>query len=86
MFLDQGFYNEDNKIISDWEFFIKLFFFTSATKKKINYIISKIEDGGISRNSKYKILLKKEMKDVHQKYFSKTERLKFCFYNILSTL
>lgn len=86
LFFEQGLYNEKNKIISDWEFFIKLFFFNNATSKKINCVISIIEEGGISRDGKYKKLLKKEMKDVHEKYFSKSEKIKFCFYNILSKL
>ncbi len=65
-----GLYNEENKIVSDWEFFIKTIFVNNVHAKKIPYEISVIEEGGISRSVENKPLLQKEIENVLRNYFS----------------
>lgn len=43
-------YNENYKIVSDWEFFIKSIIFRNCTTKHLNIGISNYLDGGISSN------------------------------------
>jgi glycosyltransferase involved in cell wall biosynthesis len=47
-----GYYNENLKIISDWEFFIKTLGFGGATYKYLDIDISIFDNDGISNNSK----------------------------------
>ena len=68
LFEDFGLYNESNKIVSDWEFFIKTIILNKVTVKKIDSYISMVEDGGISRSIEYKNILTDEIKSVHNKY------------------
>lgn len=68
-----GLYNEENKIVSDWEFFINTILVNNVSVKKINCIISEIEDGGISRNADNANLLQSEIKNTLSKYFTNEE-------------
>ena len=43
-----GFYNEQLKIVSDWEFFMKVLIFGNCSYKKIDKILSTFYAGGIS--------------------------------------
>lgn len=43
-----GFYNENNKITSDWEFMFKSFYSNSCTFKHLPFFLSNYEMGGIS--------------------------------------
>ncbi len=70
LFNKYGLYNEENKIVSDWEFFIKTIFINNVVSKKIPYEISVIEEGGISRSPENKPLLQKEIEKVLRNYFS----------------
>lgn len=49
LFDRHGLYNEENRIVSDWEFFLKTIILHNVPVKKIAYNISMIEEGGISR-------------------------------------
>lgn len=71
LFDTYGLYNESNKIVSDWEFFIKTIMVNDVTVKKIPFEISVVEDGGISRSHEAKQILNDEIESVLKIYFSK---------------
>lgn len=48
LFDEYGLYNEDNKIISDWEFFFKVLGLNGESYKKINLTITNFDMTGIS--------------------------------------
>ncbi|MHC0447310.1 glycosyltransferase family 2 protein [Flavobacterium sp. 3-218] len=59
-------YNENNKIVSDWEFFFKTMGLNGATYKKINCTITNFDMGGIS--SLQEDLVREEKKRVFKSY------------------
>jgi len=71
LFNKYGLYNEKNKIVSDWEFFLKVINLNDISVRKIPYFISIAADEGISRNTNYTDLLYKEIEGVKNKYFSR---------------
>ncbi len=73
LFTKYGLYDESNKIVSDWDFFIKTIIVNKVTAKKTDHVISKIEDGGISRDPLNTALLNDEISKTLNKYFSKQE-------------
>lgn len=52
LFVKFGNYNENLKIVSDWEFFMKVLFLENCSYKKIDKILSTFYAGGISSNKK----------------------------------
>jgi glycosyltransferase involved in cell wall biosynthesis len=69
LFEQYGLYNEANRIVSDWEFFIKTIVVNNVIIKKIPFSISINEENGISRLKENEILLKEEINSVLKKYF-----------------
>ena len=69
LFDKYGLYNESNKIVSDWEFFIKTTILNNVKSKFIPLEIAIAEDNGISRNIEYKMILEEERKGVFSKFF-----------------
>ncbi len=69
LFTRFGLYNEENKIVSDWEFFIKTIMVNDVSVIKIPYEISVVEDNGISRDIANAALLQQEVKSVLSRYF-----------------
>ena len=69
LFTKYGFYNESNKIVSDWEFFIKTTILNNVKTKLLPLEIAIAEDNGISRNIGYKTVLEEEKKRVFSNYF-----------------
>ncbi|MCX6210283.1 MAG: glycosyltransferase family 2 protein [Bacteroidetes bacterium] len=53
LFTTYGFYNEQNKIVSDWEFFIKAILINKIKYKNIPNIVTIYQDGGISVNKEF---------------------------------
>lgn len=51
LFYQHEFYNEDNKIVSDWEFFLKVLGFKNVSYRYINVIIAFFDNNGISNYS-----------------------------------
>lgn len=45
-----GLYNEQNKIVSDWEFFILALYKHNASYKYLNYVLARYDATGISSN------------------------------------
>lgn len=62
LFEKYGFYNENNKIVSDWEFFLIAAGLNSCNYQQLNFNIAKFYEDGIS--SKNKDLVESEMQSV----------------------
>ncbi len=54
LFEKYGYYNEQNKIVSDWEFFILSLIIHKCSYQNVNKTISFFEGGGISSSVKFK--------------------------------
>lgn len=54
LFNKAGMYNEELKIVSDWEFFVKVIVFYGASYKYIPVEVSYFEGGGVSDNGAFK--------------------------------
>lgn len=65
-----GLYNEQLKIVSDWEFFTKAICKYNATYKHVGKLISVFYVGGISSNAENKKLWEQEIQFVLQKEFT----------------
>ena len=74
LFYRFGIYNENLKIVADWEFFIKAIILNNCSYKYINKIVSFFELGGIS--SKEDILVKNEKLD----YFRQKQPIVYEIY------
>jgi glycosyltransferase involved in cell wall biosynthesis len=70
-----GMYNENNKIISDYEWLLKVLVKNKKAFKFINHIVSIFEIGGISTDPKFKNLHRSELDKVYQTYFTRIENL-----------
>jgi glycosyltransferase involved in cell wall biosynthesis len=69
LFTKTGLYNENLKIVSDWEFFVRALFLDHCTYQSINVIISLFDDTGISSQQKNSLLIFREREEVLRKYF-----------------
>lgn len=63
------YYNEEYKIVSDWEFFIYAIFIARAKTKKINQVISIYDATGISGNTNFRPLATAERQKTIDTYF-----------------
>ncbi len=64
---DKYMYNENYKIVSDWEFFFRKIIFENCTTKHLNYPVCFFDLTGISESQSTKELEKKERNDVISK-------------------
>ena len=71
LFDKYGLYNEDLKIISDYEFFLKTILVEGVSTKYISLAISVFNTSGIGSTNQYELLQKAERKFVLEKYFNK---------------
>ena len=69
LFESNFYYNENLKIVSDWEFFIYTICKKNVSYKYIDKIISNFDDAGISSNSDNREKMLNEKKQVLEKYF-----------------
>ncbi len=69
LFSKFGLYNENNKIISDYEFFLKIIFIDRATTLHIDKFISVFNTEGIGSTDKYKVIHDKEKHDAQLRFF-----------------
>lgn len=72
VFEKYGIFNENNKIVSDYEWYVN-YFQNGGDYKYIDFPISIFSLGGLSSNKKHKKLHLKEYISVKNKYFSKQE-------------
>lgn len=63
-------YNEDNKIVSDWEFFIQTILIDGSTFEYSDIVVADFDISGISNQPKWNELQKLERKQIIDKYFS----------------
>lgn len=64
-----GFFNENLKIVADWEFYLRAFFIHRCSYKHINITISVFNTDGISSNQKYLELHRFEREKVLREMF-----------------
>lgn len=74
LFTNVGLYNENNKIVSDWEFNMLALFKYNVSLKKITVPIAVYDTTGISSNPEYKLLQEKEKQQVLECYFPRIMR------------
>lgn len=70
LFEKHDMYNEDNKIVSDWEFFIKTILINKVSYRYINKAVTHYENDGISSNERSIKMHEDERENVLRKYFS----------------
>lgn len=70
LFKTIGLYNEHNKIVSDWEFFVKSFLLFNASYTHFKEIVSVFITDGLSANPKNQELIKKEKTKILANNFS----------------
>lgn len=70
LFMKYGYYNEDYKIVGDYEFFLRVIKKYKATVKYIFEIVSVYNNDGISSNPKYFKLQLQERRRAQKKYFN----------------
>ncbi len=70
LFRKVGFYNEELRIVSDWEFWLKSIFIHRATYKKVPVTIAAFNTEGISSRSENQELVELEKEAIYQKYFA----------------
>ncbi|MFK8060226.1 MAG: glycosyltransferase family 2 protein [Polaribacter sp.] len=68
LFYEYGFYNEDLKIVSDWEFFFKTIGLNGATFKRIDIIVAHFNMDGISTSQGDKA--NSERESIQKKYLN----------------
>jgi len=68
LFDKYGLYNENFKIVSDWEFFLKCLIVFNCTYSHIDRLVSNYDLNGISSNPKYMLLQETEKEETFQKY------------------
>ena len=69
LFDKTGLYNEDLKIVADWEFIMNAVCLHQATYKHVDQCLAVFQANGISSNSDQNYLLKEERKVVISKYY-----------------
>jgi glycosyltransferase involved in cell wall biosynthesis len=68
LFEKYGFYNEENKIVSDWEFFLKVIVTHKASYKYLKEVVSYFDTTGMSSSVESQVLLNEEMIKVLHPY------------------
>jgi glycosyltransferase involved in cell wall biosynthesis len=69
LFKKYGLYNEENKIVSDWEFFIKAICLYHVSYKYLNFAFSCFKDDGISSLPENRELKLAEKQKVFSRFF-----------------
>jgi glycosyltransferase involved in cell wall biosynthesis len=65
-----GYYNEDNKIVSDWEFNLKVLSFHNISYRRIDLLVSVFDLNGISSQPGFDAIQKKEGEKALSRIFS----------------
>lgn len=76
-----GLFNEDQKIVSDWEFFIKTLGFGSVSYQYLDLDIADFDNNGLSNNAKK--LVEKEKENVLNKYINPMMLNDYRYFNDL---
>lgn len=67
-----GLYNENNRIVSDWEFFLKVIMVNGIEARKIDLTLAVMDGGGISRIKENAELISREVEDALNRHFPKS--------------
>ncbi len=70
LFTQIGLYNENFKIVADWDYYVKAIFKHDATYKHIAIVVSNFDAYGISSDPKHRALLLKEKEESITNNFS----------------
>jgi glycosyltransferase involved in cell wall biosynthesis len=70
LFEKYGLYNEQFRIVSDWEFFVKALILGNCSYQSIELTISVFDSNGVSSNSQYIELCRAERQQVFDKYLA----------------
>lgn len=70
LFEKYGYYNESNRIVSDWEFNLKVIAIHNVSYKYLNELVSVFNLNGISSQQAFEALRKKEGKEILERLFS----------------
>jgi glycosyltransferase involved in cell wall biosynthesis len=70
LFKAYGNYNENNKIVSDWEFFMLVICKYQCSTRYFNYTLSNLVEGGVSNNENTKQIVETERQLVVSTHFS----------------
>jgi len=81
MFVKYGVYNEDNKVISDWEFFFKTLGLNGESFQNIKETLTVFDMHGISSNDENTKLITAEKEAVYKKYLAAIYTSEFDIYN-----
>ncbi|PHS09006.1 MAG: glycosyl transferase [Kordia sp.] len=81
MFVKYGMYNEKNKVISDWEFFLKALGLNGESFQKINETLTVFDMNGISSSNDNIKLIIAEKEAVFQKYLAAIYTSEFDVFN-----
>jgi glycosyltransferase involved in cell wall biosynthesis len=65
-----SYFNEDHKIVSDWEFLIVAIFINNVSVRKIPFVLAVFDCEGISSNQSMRIIASTEREQVLDRYFS----------------
>lgn len=68
LFEQYGLYNEQHRIVSDWEFFVKILVNNNCTYTTIDRLISLFDTTGISNQSSHSTLHEQERREVIDRY------------------
>lgn len=68
LFEQYGLYNEQHRIVSDWEFFVKVLVNNNCTYTTIDRLISLFDTTGISNQSSHSTLHEQERREVIDRY------------------
>ncbi|WP_185147352.1 glycosyltransferase family 2 protein [Chryseobacterium binzhouense] len=64
-----GFYNENLKVVSDWEFFLKSSVIQQAKYMHIDLVVSDFDNSGLSSNPQNEHLIQQEKQSVYETLF-----------------
>lgn len=81
MFKKYGLYNEQNRIVSDYEKWLEFIYKNNCTYKHLNFVSARFNDSGISNNKAGKACHNSERNRVIDKYFT-PEEIKECFSRV----
>jgi hypothetical protein len=68
-----GLYNENYKIVADYDFFVRTIIKNKVSTKHLGMVISEYDTGGLSSKPEHKELEKKERRMVQESYLSAEE-------------
>lgn len=81
-----GLYNENNKIVSDWEFFINVLIKHKCSYRHFDEIVTVMQSGGMSTNAKYHSVQLKERTDAIKRILPEFHDTTIEYYNLKNEL